>query len=665
MLSLLNTEVKNSSVKILLVDDDDVDTMAFKRALKQSSINCELVDVCKYAKQGLDLLKTNDYDCVFVDYQLPGTDGLELLKRIKLIRANLPVTVLTSQGDEKLAVEMMKAGAFDYFSKSDLNGDLLSKVIHSIERVNRISRAQEKAEKELKESQAFIQKIAMASPNIIYVNDIEEGLNIYRNNQILDILGYDLGDVDVFGANLFREIMSPEDLQLMRESYMKIRHELEDGDIMENEFKLRHKSGKEIWLYTRDTPFKRNADGKVKEVLGTAIDITQRKKEEQELVEAKRQAENAAIAKSEFLSNMSHEIRTPMNAIIGLTDILLSGKFGKQEMENLRAIKYSADNLLVIINDILDFSKIEAGKLAFENINFDLHEKLSLLQKTMSFKAKDKKVDFRLNIADDVPKFLKGDPYRLNQVLVNLVGNSIKFTKEGYVEVKAECLSSDSKGAKIRISVIDTGIGIDKSKIDSIFESFSQAYTSTTRDFGGTGLGLAITERLVTLQNGLLEVESTVGKGSTFSVVLDFELGIQERKKAGEYSSGNHPLLEKIKILIAEDNVVNQLLIRQILTKWNTDFDIASNGQEAIDQLAHKYYDVILLDLQMPILDGVSTAVKVRSLKGKQSKVPIIALTADAFVETRQNVVDSGFTDFVTKPFKEETLYDTIRKHLC
>jgi PAS domain S-box-containing protein len=660
----LDTENKNNSFRILLVDDDDIDTMAFKRALKQSAVEVEVLDVCKYAQEGLDLLKTREYDCIFVDYQLPGADGLQLLKEIKLINANLAVTVLTSQGDEKLAVEMMKAGAFDYFSKADLNGDLLSKLIHSIDRVNRISRAQEKAERELKESQAFIQKIAMASPNIIYVNDIEDGVNIYRNNQILDILGYSTKDVNQLGSKLFAQIMSAEELHRMRESYMKIRHELKDGEIMENEFKLKHKSGNEIWLYTRDTPFKRNQEGKVRQILGTAIDITQRKHEEQELVEAKRQAEHAALAKSEFLSNMSHEIRTPMNAIIGLTDILLKGEFGKQEMENLRAIKYSADNLLVIINDILDFSKIEAGKLAFEKINFELHEKLSLLHKTMSFKAEDKEIEFRINIAEDVPKFLKGDPYRLNQILVNLVGNAIKFTNKGFVEVKTQLLSQEDKKAKLKFDVIDTGIGIDNTKIQSIFESFSQAYTSTTRDFGGTGLGLAITERLVTLQDGVLNVDSVVGKGSTFSVTLDFELGIQEEVETEQNKSGNYPLLEEIKILIAEDNVVNQLLIKQILSKWNAEFEIAANGQEALDMMKDEFFDVVLLDLQMPVLDGISAVRIIRSLKGKQSKVPVIALTADAFVETRQNVVDSGFTDFVTKPFKEETLYDTIRKHL-
>lgn len=657
-------EELNSAFRILLVDDDDIDAMAFKRALKKSAIQFDVLDVCKYAKEGLDQLRKQQYDCVFVDYQLPGTDGLQLLKEIKLIQANLPVTVITSQGDEKLAVEMMKAGAFDYFAKSELSGELLSKLIHAIGRLNEVNRAKEETEKQLEESRAFIQKIAMASPNIIYVNDIEAGTNIYRNNQILDIIGYSSEDIEELDVQLFLNLLSKEELLRMRNVYMKIRHELKDGDIIENEFKLKHKSGEEIWLYTRDTPFKRNKDGKVTQVLGTAIDITQRKKEEQELIEAKRQAEHAATAKSEFLSNMSHEIRTPMNAIIGLTEILLTGDVSKQEMENLRAIQYSADNLLVIINDILDFSKIEAGKLAFENINFELHEKLSLLHKTMSFKAEEKKIGFQLKIGKNVPKYLKGDPYRLNQILVNLIGNAIKFTKEGSVTLDISLVSQADHRAKLKFDIIDTGIGIDESKLELIFESFSQAYVSTTRDFGGTGLGLAITERLIALQNGSISVDSEVGKGSTFTCILEFELGSLASTKTEENERDNFPLFEKLNILVAEDNVLNQLLIRQLLNKWNVSFKMASNGQEALDFIKEEFFDVVLLDLQMPVLDGISTVKIIREMGDTQSRVPVIALTADAFVETRQNVINSGFTAYVTKPYKEATLYDTIRKQL-
>lgn len=659
--------MEKNPLNILLVDDDDIDTMAFNRVLKKTGIDYHSpLKVFKYADQAIDAIKKEDFDCVFVDYQLPGTDGLQLLKKIKKVKPLIPVTVLTSQGDEKLAVEMMKAGAFDYFSKSDIDVELLSKVLHSIVHFNELTKSQRATQKELAETQDFLQKITLSSPNIIYVNDIELGTNIFRNEQILSILGYTKQDADKMGLEIFDRILPEGQYERIRDHYMKIRHELKDGDTLELEFCLKHKDSSLVWLFARDTPFKRNDEGKVKQVLGTAIDITQRKKAENELLEAKKQAENAAIAKSEFLSNMSHEIRTPMNAIIGLTEILLKGSYKGKELENLRAIKYSADNLLVIINDILDFSKIEAGKLTFENISFEIREKLGLIERTMFFKAKEKDLDFNIKVNDNVPKYLSGDPFRLNQILVNLIGNAIKFTKKGKVEVTVTNIKSEDNHALIRFDVTDTGIGIPESKIKSIFESFSQAYTSVTRNYGGTGLGLAISERLVSMQKGSLTVKSTVNKGSVFTCEIPFNIAIgavttQDEELAGitDYAS-----LEGRKILIAEDNAVNQLLIKQILKRWKVDYKVVSNGKEALDELSNTYYDVILLDLQMPIMDGITAAKKIRELDGLQSKIPVIALTADAFVETRQNVVDSGFSDFITKPYKEQDLYNTIRKHI-
>ncbi|PMB37987.1 hybrid sensor histidine kinase/response regulator, partial [Fischerella thermalis CCMEE 5319] len=342
---------------------------------------------------------------LYIDYQLPGNDGLTLLKEIKSLRPKTPVVVLTSQGDERLAVEMMKAGAFDYFQKSEVNAEKISKTLLGIKRLLELEIEQENTRKQLEETEQFLQKVTKSSPNIIYVNDIEGNTNLFHNEQLRELLGYTPDEVNKIGLDIFSRIIEFEEYQRIRQHYLKLRHELKDGEIAENEFKLKHKDGQDVWLFTREIAFRRNKDGKVKELLGTAIDITGRKKQEQELLEAKKAAEEAAKAKAEFLSTMSHEIRTPMNAIIGLTELLLRDyKFEEDITNNLKAIKFAADNLLVIINDILDFSKIEAGKLTFEGLNFNLNEKFDFLYKTFLPKAIDQNINLYFHIDNNIPK---------------------------------------------------------------------------------------------------------------------------------------------------------------------------------------------------------------------------------------------------------------------
>jgi PAS domain S-box-containing protein len=644
-------------LKILLVDDDDIDIMAFKRALKKTDFECHL-EFCHYAEEALELIELNDFSCAFIDYQLPGIDGLELLKKIKAQRPGLPVSVLTSQGDEKLAVKMMKEGAFDYFPKSDVTPEKISMVLHGVKRLLTETEEKNKAKRELKEKENFIQKISLASPNILFVNDIEKSENIYSNNRILETLGYTEAEVKKIGPLLFRRLVDPKDYESFRNYYLKIRHEAKDGEIHQHEFKLRHRNGEWVWFLSRDTPFKRNSKGKVSQVLGAAIDITQRKKEEKLLEEAKNFAEQAAIAKSEFLSNMSHEIRTPMNAILGLSDILLKDDLHKGAMENLKAIKYSADNMLVIINDILDFSKIEAGKLSFENVDFDMARILDMIKKTFSFRARQKGVSFKVLIDSSLPTVYKGDPFRLNQILNNLISNAIKFTEQGGVELKVSGLKLGN-AYTLNFKVIDTGIGISQSKLESIFESFTQAQGSTTRKFGGTGLGLAISKRLAELQGGSINVESKEAEGSTFSVSLNYEQGktenIVESKAQDDFSA-----ITGARILIAEDNPINQMYLKQLVSKWGVDYTMANDGEEAINEFNNGDFDIILMDLQMPNVDGLTATKVIR----ETSQVPVVVLTADAVDSTKLAFNEAGANDFILKPFKGEELYEKLINQL-
>jgi len=539
----------------------------------------------------------------------------------------------------------------------DINDEIDAK-----EEIKEYARNLEVKNRELDESQRFIKGVAKASANIIFVYNLKERKNIFVNRDVFAELGYSQKQIDKLGKKIFGRLLHKDDGEKLKAFFETIEKDPGDGNIVEFEYRLKDAKGNWQWFLDRTTIFNRDKAGHPAQLIGTSINITKRKIVEEELLKAKREAEKAAKVKADFLSNMSHEIRTPMNAIMGLTEILLDSDFKGQDKENLEAIKQSAVNLMVIINDILDFSRIDAGKVVLENINFNLPKRLQLVEKTIESRAKKAGIDFTIHCPNSIPQTLIGDPFRLNQILLNFLSNAVKFTHKGIVKLVVSVEEEVDDKISVSFAVSDTGIGISKDKLSSIFQSFTQANVYTTRKYGGTGLGLAISQKLTSLMGGKIDVSSELGKGSTFTVTIPFQISDDSKKIVESTRRQFDKSLNDIRVLVVEDQVINQMVIKQILNKWKTPHEIASNGEEAIKILAEKDFDIVCMDLQMPVIDGYEAAhlIRTKKVSVRNHEIPIIALSADALPETRKRVLDAGMNDYLTKPPNLEELYEKI-----
>ena len=375
-----------------------------------------------------------------------------------------------------------------------------------------------------------------------------------------------------------------------------------------------------------------------------------------------KKAREAAIIKENFMANMSHEIRTPLNAILGFTNLLKQRQLESEPKEFVGAIQKAGESLLTIINDILDLSKIEAGMMRIESTPFSVRGLFDSIKTLFGEKVKEKNLAVKLDIDANVPDTLVGDATRLTQILVNLISNAIKFTERGHIHIHIFNKGITENKIQLGISISDTGIGIDKNKIDGIFERFHQAEDSTTRNYGGTGLGLAIVKDLLTLQNGSIEVGSVIGKGTTFTMIIPYQVSLEQftEKVATDTFAFKNIANKSNSLLVVDDNEMNQSLMKHLLKSWEFDHDIAGNATDAIDLLKNKTYDMVLMDIQMPGMDGYEATQYIRTVLNL--KVPIVAMTAHALAGEREKCLSYGMNEYLSKPIVEQQLYNFILK---
>jgi two-component system sensor histidine kinase/response regulator len=471
----------------------------------------------------------------------------------------------------------------------------------------------------------------------------------YANPALLEICGLTLDEILGDG---WRRVVHPDDASAAEKDGSGTSPQEEPGRLM----RYLRPDGQTRWVQVSLRSVS-SSTGTPPLFVGTVLDITEQKRAEHEWIRAREAAESANRSKSAFLANVSHEIRTPMNGVIGMAEIALATELDSEQRDCLETIQSSAKSLLSIINQVLDFSNIEAGKMELENIEFDLEELLRRSLQPLTLEARDRNLELVCEIAPTVPQQVVGDPVRLRQIVTNLTANALKFTHQGKVVVRVAMDHRKANEIGLRFTVSDTGIGIPPEKLHTIFDPFEQADSSITRSYGGTGLGLSICSRLIALMGGQISVESELGKGSNFAFTV--RLGLAKNKVSPgatphmprpDRAQANSQYSEHTRILFAEDNLVNQKIMASLLKKLGYDVTIVNNGSEALDLLHQQSFDLCLMDVQMPVMDGLTATGRIRQTEDPAHRLPIIAVTANAMTGDRERFLAAGMDDYLAKP---------------
>lgn len=666
-------------VDILVVDDRPDGLIALEAVLASEELN---IVTALSGAEALEYLPQYDFAAILLDVQMPGMDGFETAIRIKQQDAyrSIPILFVTAiNQEEKYIFQGYESGAVDYIFKPFDPYILKSKVAVFVDlhRKARLIRDQEVrlleserrerlrhlAELELEALRRY-QNLADAIPHIVFRSNAE-GTIEYFNQVWTTVTG--LSPEESLAANGWQSAVHPEDIQQLLRVWLDA---MMHGERFQSECRIRSVRDSEYrWHLILGVP-ERRGHSEVVAWIGTATDIHDRKRAEAELRKAKEVADNANSAKTQFLANMSHEIRTPLSAILGFSEFMMNPEQSVEDrVQGATTIRRNGEQLLHVINEILDISKVEAGKLEIEMIRTDLETHFLELRSLFDLRAAEKGLKFSIVAENTIPRCIETDPTRLRQILVNMVGNAIKFTERGEVAVSLRHDFDENEQGRLTIRVRDTGLGIPESRRDRLFQPFTQVDSSTSRRFGGTGLGLALSKKLANALGGdIVIVDSKEGTGSLFEITIKCNCDLSETLGPGAIFKArlsvdagkptDAPRLEGARILLVEDAVDNQVLISRYLKIAGAQVDLAGNGGEALRKTESGVdYDVILMDIQMPEMDGYTATKFLRS--GGYTR-PIIALTAHALHSEREKCLAAGFDDHLAKPVDRKSLIERI-----
>jgi PAS domain S-box-containing protein len=641
--------------RILVVDDNIGDFYLVKELLKETDFRNYHLEHKENLKEGLEVVKSEpSFDLILLDLSLPDSQGLSTVSAMAHSAGDTPIVVFTGSDDKVLSNKALKAGAQDFLVKNALSYDRLD----IIERVLMFAIERKRAEIQINQTRAQYQNIFMNSKDAIFISSPEGFLSDF-NEATMGLFGVSKEKLQNISINSY---FNPE---------TKFKNWL---DAISAGFPSQDE---ELHL--------EREDGTIREVLLTGISLSSKsghysaiirdvteKKQAEELRISRDLAFESSRMKEQFIASISHEMRTPMNAILGMSNLLIGTPMNEEQLGLMKSIKQSSEILLGVVNDILEISTIQNGKLSFELKPFNLHELMANLVNVMQYKIAEKQLSFELSMETDVPEWVVGDKLRLNQILYNLVGNAIKFTDEGSVTIHLKAEESEKENWLLRFEINDSGIGIPKDKLESIFDSFTRVKYKD-RLFEGTGLGLSISKNLVVQQDGKVWAESEIGKGSTFIVELSFGKYKEEEVVLlnPALTTGNPnlclPYAEiAFDLLIAEDNKMNQVVVKKTIEKAFPlcNIKIVENGLLALEILKERPFDLVLMDIQMPVMDGNESATAIRKELPDYSSMAILAMTAHAYISKTKEYIQYGMQDFVLKPFDPEQLFEKIVQYL-
>jgi len=636
--------MESNSIDILIIDDNLQDCMLLQKTIASIKIRTNVTTVHTIT-EAMNICNSNNFDCIFLDYNLPHLNGHDFLTAHALKRGKGNIIVVSGDESVELAVECMKLGACDFINKDKINTLSIERSIDYLLQLNRIQTFSAITEKTLAESELRLNNIISNSPIILFninnnkVVTLFKGKGIERLNiQNESIIGKGLNDI----SNL---------IPVKEDDYNKAFNTIE--------FQFTVESNQCHFDVTYMPVF--NDDQKIINMMGVAIDITNYKKSEEDLKSTILKTDLLAKSKEEFLANISHEIRTPIHGIISLSQFLNSTILTSEQNKYLDLIKKSANTLLVIVNDILDLSKIDAGQMTFEEIDFNCRDIVQSSVAAFIPKSNEKGIYIKTFFDSIVPDTIVGDPVRLTQIINNIVGNAVKFTDNGGIEIHIDSFDRSNKYVMLQLKIQDTGIGIPPHKINTIFNAFSQASLEITRKYGGTGLGLNITKQLVEKQNGTIQVESNLESGSLFTIKIPYKISDNISSTIQIETTTNEELQKRIKVLVAEDHDINRFIIEKMLKDWNHEYDFAINGENAVALASKNSYDLILMDIEMPDIDGYKATTLIRKSDSLNKNTPIIAITGHAMNGEREKCLSFGMNEYISKPFKTIELQQLIK----